>query len=64
MNPFSMPWAAIVQGLTTALIQAAPDTAEIGQGPGKQEELMADKLKRDGWTAKDVAEARARRAKR
>lgn len=63
MNPFSMPWAALVEGLATALMKAAPDTAEIGQGPGKQEELMAEKLKRDGWTRENVMAARLNRRK-
>jgi hypothetical protein len=61
MNPFSMPWAALVEGLTTALIKAAPDTAEIGQGPGEMERLMTEKLKHDGWTKADVAKSRGKK---
>jgi hypothetical protein len=58
MNPLGLPWAALVEGLATAIIKQAPDTAEIGAGPGEQERLMAQKLKADGWTAADVRAAR------
>jgi hypothetical protein len=61
MNPLSLSLASIVEGLTLALGKMAQDTAEIGQGPGEPERLMDEKLKRDGWSMRDVQEARNRR---
>jgi hypothetical protein len=61
MNPLALSWATVVEGLATALLKAAPDTAEIGDGPGERERLMADRLRSDGWTVSDVREARTRR---